>query len=269
MFNDDIEKFYSNFYGLLSENVLLEILSGDVTLVNILMIEVANHLVIHLSEKNIPSEYPLKSNSVNLHSEREVKCLQCLSGYIIHKLYTKYRFSKNYCSQFNKQCIAILLACKTDSDNTQTLIDARDSGGLWKTNKTMQQVFLKCENIFREKTAQFSTKIITTDLLELMMESSVIKSCFQTLCYEIDPKVDKEISSNLLEQILTLFIHVRTFSFAKDLTEKQKLSKKTLKKHSIQRGKKSQQPFVKIAIFYTIKLYNILNFIQFFFIFKF
>ena len=143
------------------------------------MIEAGNHLVIHLSVKNILSEYPLKSNSVNLLSEREVKYLQYLSGYIIHKLYSKYRFSKSYCSQFNKQCKAILLVCKTDSDDTQILIDARDRGGLWRTNKTIQQVFLKCENIFCEKTAQFSTEIITTNLLEIMMESSVIKSCFQ------------------------------------------------------------------------------------------
>ena len=28
------------------------------------------------------------------------------------------------------QCVAILIACKSDSDDTQTLVNARDRGGL-------------------------------------------------------------------------------------------------------------------------------------------
>ena len=33
------------------------------------------------------------------------------------------------------QCVAILNPCKSDSDDTQTLVDARGIGGFWKVNK--------------------------------------------------------------------------------------------------------------------------------------
>jgi len=38
---------------------------------------------------------------------------------------------------------------------------------------------------------------------------------------------------NLLEQILTLFVRLRTFSFAKDIREKHKLAKKASRKRSL------------------------------------
>ena len=55
-----------------------------------------------------------------------------------------------------------------------------------------------------------------------MLQISVVVSNFKCICYVIDPKVNKEISLNILEQILVLFVRLRTFSFAKDVREKQK-----------------------------------------------
>ena len=52
--------------------------------------------------------------------EREIKTLQDIAGYVIHKLYKRFNFTKkrnvNLCYQ---QCISVLLHCKVDSDNTQ------------------------------------------------------------------------------------------------------------------------------------------------------
>ena len=47
-FSGDAEKFYSGFYGLLLDN-LLPSKFEDETVTNILMIEAANHILIHLS----------------------------------------------------------------------------------------------------------------------------------------------------------------------------------------------------------------------------
>ena len=114
-----------------------------------------------------------------------------------------------------------------------TLVNARDRGGLWKVNKNMQQLFIKCESIFRTHTSLFSVKIVRKDLVHVMLQNSVVVSNFKSICYGIDPKVNKEISLNILEQILVLFVRLRTFSFAKDVREKQKASKKTAKMRSL------------------------------------
>ena len=48
-------------------------------------------------------------------------------------------------------------------------------------------------------------------------------------CYEIDPKVNREFSMKLLEQILALFVRLHTFPFAKDVREKHKSEKQSNK----------------------------------------
>ena len=158
---------------------------------------------------------------------------QC-SGYIVHKLHNKFRFSKNFSSsEYKIQCVNILKACKTDSDDTQTLVNARDRGGLWKVNKRMQDLFRKCECIFRSKTSQFTVKIVCAEIVNIMLQDCTISTNFKSICYDVDPKVNSEIGLNLLEQMLTLFVRLRTFSYAKDTREKYKAAKKLSRKRSL------------------------------------
>ena len=227
-FNGDAEKFYASFYGILVANVL-PVKFEDSTLTNILMAEVGNHILLHLSGSKITDLSPL----VSTLSENEIKSLQYLSGYIIHKFYTKFQFSKNRESEFNRQCVAILQACKIDSDETQTLVNVRDRGGLWRTNGKIQDVFYQCEIMFRNKTAPFITKLNCGDLVDNMFQNSTILSNFKSICNDIDPKVDKEISLDLLERILILYVRVRAFSYAKDIREKHKVAKEVTKKRPL------------------------------------
>ena len=102
-----------------------------------------------------------------------------------------------------------------------------------ESTKTCKPYFFKSECIFRSKTAKFSVKVICADIVKNMLENCTITSNFKTVCYDIDPKVDSEISMNLLELILTLFVRILTFSFAKDVREKHKAAKKSSKKRSL------------------------------------
>ena len=67
-----------------------------------------------------------------------MKSLQYIIVYVVHKLYSKFKFSKNKDCVYSKQCVSILLCCKIDSDDNQTLINAKDWGGLWRVNETPQ-----------------------------------------------------------------------------------------------------------------------------------
>ena len=185
-----------------------------------LLAEVANHMLVHLSGTNIAIHHePTKINSL---SDKEIK-----------SLHSKFRFSRSCNHVFNKQCILILQACKVENDNTQTLVNARDRGGLWKVNKKMQDVFLHWEIIFRSNTVNFKTSLVCKDLVQEMMKDVIVVSNFNSICSGVDPKVTKEISLNLLDHMITLFVRVRTFSFAKDVREKYKVAKKQSKKHSL------------------------------------
>ena len=70
-----------------------------------------------------------------------MKNFKYIVGHVVHKLYSKFKFSKNKDCVYSKQCLSILLCCKIDSDDTPTLVNAKDRGGLWRVNETVQNIF--------------------------------------------------------------------------------------------------------------------------------
>ena len=220
-FSGDAEKFYSGFYGLLLDN-LLPSKFEDETVTNILMTEAANYILIHLS-----------GGSEHVRADRDFKSLQYIAGYIVHKMYTKFKFSNKYKSDHSQQTLSILKACKVEHDDSQTLVNLNDRGGLWKVNKEMQGIFIECENIFRARTSTFQTSIDSTSLVSEMLQNCHVVSSYRLICYGVEPKVPNEICFNILEKMLMLFTRVRTFSYANDICEKYKSKKKHAKKSSL------------------------------------
>ena len=228
-FNGDAEKFYSGFFSLLVVNVLPS--KFDKSFVtNTLMSEVANLLLNHLSGvENLVLDVTKAPEPL---SAKEEKSLQYLAGFILHKLYSKFLYSgkgKSICQQI----ISILQACKVESDDTQTLMNARDRGGLWKVNKQIERVFLQSELLFRARTASFKTKMACEDLVEEILKDSSVLSNYNNICLNASLKISKEVSLDLLEHMVTIYFRVRTFSYAKDIREKHKVSKKQAKKRSL------------------------------------
>ena len=220
-FHGNAENYYSNFYGLLQESLLPKKFGGDI---------IGNDILMCLPTKKVHYDnLTIKHDSVKL-SERVLKSLQCIIGYVVHKLYSKFKFSKNKNCAYSKQCVSILLCCKIGSDDTQTLINAKDRGGLWRVNETVQNIFIKCEKIFRCFTSEFRLVFKYSELVQEMQANSIIISNYDSLCYSLEPKVNKELSLNLLASILELFVKVRMFSYARDIKEKNKTKQRTKKR---------------------------------------
>ena len=95
------------------------------------MSELANEILIHLSGCK---HLELETKNCSL-PQKELKTLHYLAGFYIHKLYTKFRFSRNSAIAFHNQYCLILHACKVENDETQALVNVRDRGGLWKVCK--------------------------------------------------------------------------------------------------------------------------------------
>ena len=83
----------------------------------------------------------------------------------------------------------------------------------------MQNIFIECEKLFRLSTSNFQTVMNSAELAQEMQGNPFVTSNFDALCYNIETKVNKEISLNLLENMLLLFTNVRAFSFARDVKE--------------------------------------------------
>ena len=135
-FDGVAEKFYSYFYSLFLNN-LLPPTFGDKTRRNTLMSELANEILVHLSGcKHLELE-PKDCSS----PENELKTLQYLAGFCIHKLYAKFRFSRNFARAFHNQYCLILHACQVENYDTQALVNVRDRGGLSKVCKKNARYF--------------------------------------------------------------------------------------------------------------------------------
>ena len=150
----------------------------------------------HLSlPKKVHYDNPTIKHDSDKLSERELKSLQHIIGYVVHKLYSEFKFSKNTDCVYSKQCVSILLCCKIDSDDTQTSINAKDRGGLWRVNETAQNIFLECEKIFPSFTSELRIVLKYSALVQEMQANSIIISNYDSLCYSIEPKVNKELST--------------------------------------------------------------------------
>ena len=114
------------FYGLLLDN-LLPSKFEDETVTNILMTEAANHILIHLSGGSdiVSFQPPTSKKSEHVLADRDFKSLQYIAGYIVHKMYTKFKFSKNCKSDHSQQTLSILKACKVEHDDSQTLVNVK------------------------------------------------------------------------------------------------------------------------------------------------
>ena len=85
--------------------------------------------------------------------------------------------------------------------------------------------YLYTEKIFRSATANFTTKIDCPTLVNKILKDSFILAHFKIICGNADQVVEKEVAKNLLEHIGTLFIRVRSFSYAKCEGESQSFQK--------------------------------------------
>ena len=132
----------------------------------------------HLSTKKVHHDNPTTKYDFVKLSKRELKSLQYTIGLVVHELYSKFKFSKNFICVYSKQCLSILLSFKIDADGTQTLINAKNRGGLWRVNETVQNIFIECEKIFRSITSAFRLVFQYSELVQEMQKNSIINSYY-------------------------------------------------------------------------------------------
>ena len=134
------------------------------------MSELANEILVHLSGcKHLELE---PKDCITLHY---------LAGFCIHKLYTKFRFSRNSARAFHNQYCLILHACEVENDDIQTLVNVRDRGRLSKVYKKMQDIFVECEILFRTNTSTFTSSLVCKDLVTQSLKNITINSNFNDI----------------------------------------------------------------------------------------
>ena len=94
-------------------------------------------------------------------------------------------------------------------------------GGLWIVNNNTQKLFEIYEIEFQRNKNKImkDNKIDINDLCEDPLKNSLVQSHYYNVYSSISPKVSKENAVNLLEELMLLYLRIRSHSFAKDVKE--------------------------------------------------
>ena len=159
--------------------------------------------------------------------------MQYLGGCCFRKIYLKIRKSKFWSTEATQQSLEILKVAKVETDNSQILANSENCGGLWMLNNNAQHIFIVSEKVFCEATRDFARKIDSHVIVSKVLHEIQVEYHFKQKCANTSMKVDKEIAKNLLENPITLYIRVRSHSFAKLVREKHKAASKGRGKRSL------------------------------------
>lgn len=244
-FDGDAEKFYPKFYKIIAETeVPFKNLSRNCSL--LLGFEVANHVLAHLSGSTFKEDVLTFKHDSRQFSDKERSIICYLSGYVFGTFYRRIRFSKSSCntSLYHQQCLSLLLAGKSTDENKELsehkLVNAQNRGGLWKVTQDVISIFAAAESHFVTATKRAYNKIDCHLIVSALMKDSWVLLNFSKIRSSSIDKVKKEVAFNLLEDLLTLYIRVRTFSYVKDKQQSHKIQKSKSKSRSLRTSIKQQ-----------------------------
>ena len=184
-------------------------------------------------EKKLLAHFRRKQNDVVFNdatnikeiTEREMGGLQYLAGYVAISLINKIKSKKHHGdSALNEQMLLVLQACNIHDISEQKLIAYQTRDGLTDINVECQKIVIIAEQTFRAYTSAHHLIIIENEKItkSLLENIKVISHLNSFVDCNISNKLNEEVKLNLLEQMLKLYLRVRSFSYAKDFTNKQK-----------------------------------------------
>ena len=186
------------------------------------MIEIPDHLVGHYKvcrERELAKTKPTCAGNDLKIDPKERGPLSYIADYIVSKLYQKARTKKNKQDERLQELLESLKS--TEPENS--FIEAR-SGGL---------VTLEEAKICFRKTVgdgELALRNIPTELIcESTLNSPVVKSLWENIVLQSGTDGKNTVQKLCLENIIKLYLRVRSFSYARDYISQYKIREKMTK----------------------------------------
>eukprot|EP00794_Sanderia_malayensis_P018462 gene18462-20313_t len=151
-------------------------------------------------------------------SARETAGLQYIGGYVLHKVHDKHRSRKTWKSKESQSTMQVLKQGKFHEDNLaqNKLTNAVSRGGLLGITQNAEKQFFITEVNFRRFQPTSAA-----------MHFNTARAAFEDLSNNLDNVPNSFISEDVLYSIISLYIKVRCFSFARDAIQTFKVNAKT------------------------------------------
>ena len=122
----------------------------------------------------------------------------------------------------SEQAPALLKAGKLQNitDSSQKLVSALNRGGLRIITQPAQQIFLKPECLFTQFTSENDLQRLDISGITYKATSdSDILANYNLMISDVELKLDSHVCKDVLHGIVSLYINVCSFSFAKDIIQ--------------------------------------------------
>ena len=110
-------------------------------------------------------------------------------------------------------------------------------------NEDIIAIFSVAEAYFLSSTKKLQNKIVSKDIVNARMKKCMVLESFAKVSPSSPDNIKKQIASILLEDLLTLYIRARTFSYVKDKVQAFKIRNSKTKSRSLRTGMKQSTSF--------------------------
>lgn len=224
--NGDTEKFYGKYYATVAAKSTQFFSGLSRNAATLLAIKVADCLLAYCKRQKCSTE---SSNLIKtVLSEKEKAGMQYLGGYVLHNLHRKHARTNSVESQ---QAMTILKAGKLKSmTDSHKLVTALNRGGLWSITESAQQIFLKAECYFRGFTSKTDLQSLEIGgITHKVISDSDIIANYNSIISDAELEPDSRVCKDVLHGIVSLYVNVRSFSFANDIIHRYKIKAKQTK----------------------------------------
>jgi uncharacterized C2H2 Zn-finger protein len=226
------DNFLIEFYELIPKSSAL-LKCKNQPLCSLVMISISDHLVALFKSTSGKQKCGTSSEStehVTELSEHERGPLSYIAGYVLAKL-------QKQCSSKPNEELQVMLQSMKRPSVENTYIDTRSRGGLVTPCSDLVQILEVVEIVFRQFIAQ-QTSVVSTipcdTLCNEALESPLLKSLWGNIllgCKDLP----KQTTKLCLENIIKLYIKVRSFSYARDYISKFKIKQKAAKSKALRK----------------------------------
>lgn len=219
----DRDKLLKNFYKQMPKSAQMFTTDSQemyAAAYNLIMVHIPDLLVGFYKRGNVKEKLP----NIKPIENSEYGPLSYVAGYIISKMYRKSKAAvKQTIEQLELQ--SLLLSMKSLDDNEY--IDSLSRGKLWNPCGNLLAITAECEQIFRQYSDGLVRQIPLDQVSADVLQKPKVKSAWDAiLCDASLDKSKTSVSDICLENIVMLYIRVRSFSYTKDVVTQIKIKEK-------------------------------------------
>ena len=234
------DKLLEDFYELIPRSC--ELLNcEDFRVTNLIMIHVPDHLVGFYNVSQVADTGESKSTPVAVQAMQinpaERGPLSYIGGYVVSKLFKN---NKGKSRPENKELQELLHNMKC-SNQSNSFISARTRGGLVTPCDDLVGILEEAEVFFRtevDKSKLVLRNIPTAQISFLTLNSPKVKSLWDNIVVASGIPSTSSTAKLCLENVVKLYLKVRSFSHAKDYVQKYKIKEKEVRKRALRKDMK-------------------------------